>query len=167
MSKRVKQKTKPSNNAVMLATERFTLENLHNILDELEWDGRSEFPSSKSMCVKHIMTDLHERGVPDGELSDLLFDICILLGFLDEDGNELEQEGGTTDQDAELPDVLPQCWGYADGANVACKRCSIMIACQEVRKKSRPICFGKSYSSESAECSICLEWEECQEALVS
>ena len=159
---------------MVLVTERFTLQNLHSILDELGWgfsdddtkeDGKA-LPDTKAQCVKCIAADIHEQGMPDGKLSDELFDLLIALGFMDEDGNEIEQKGGTAAQDDELPDKLPQCWGYADPDNIACKRCSIMVACYKLREQTRPICYGKTFSSKSPECSICLEWKYCQAALI-
>jgi hypothetical protein len=142
---------------------RFNSDDLVDIADELELPEDVE---EDGAIVQAVLDDYDEQGLPDWEMSEELFDLLVLLGKMDEDGNDTaEAEEADAADDVALPDELPDCFGYADTSDTACKKCSIKKPCYAERVANRPECYGKAYAEKSPECSVCLEWKDCQKAL--
>lgn len=56
----------------------------------------------------------------------------------------------------------PQCYGFAEERDPACKRCRVMEYCKKERLASRPACFGKLFSATDENCADCLEAASCK-----
>lgn len=133
--------------------------------------------------VEAIDTNVRSEGVPEPEeASDDLFSLMIDMGFIDGDGNildedesdESEQEPseptktkGVKPKKKEAPELRPGCWGTGDPEDPSCKKCSKREECIEVRIDNRAnmSCFGKRFDTDSEDCKICLEWDACREAM--
>jgi hypothetical protein len=119
--------------------------------------------------IEKIVADIEEQGVPDSsECNDDLFDLLIALGYIDEDGNPIEEgsEPETKQKgDVELPDTLPGCWSRGEMDNSACRNCKILQPCLEAREKNKKnrVCFGVLYKEADENCRICLDWKDCRE----
>jgi len=120
--------------------------------------------------IQIVYRDIEANGVPDAtdeeEVSELLFDFLLAAEYVDEDGNVLEddetedEEGGNDEE--ELPEGLPECFGYAESKDPACRKCQIFDNCHKERKETRPECFGILFKLQDEECLSCIEANDCQ-----
>lgn len=64
-------------------------------------------------------------------------------------------------------DKRPDCFGWADGYNPSCKRCTLFTECMEQQASTRPRCFGNAdlYDPTSVNCSKCLDQSFCIEKI--
>ena len=61
----------------------------------------------------------------------------------------------------EIEVEVPDCFGFFDNMDPACRRCDLREYCVEEQDASRAECFGKLYSEEAPECSRCLDASQC------
>ena len=95
------------------------------------------------------------------ELSETAVALLVTAEVIDEEGNPLIKEEDGSD-DVELPDNLPQCWGYADEKDPACGKCLVFKPCTKLRIERRPQCFGQLFDKHAPECIACLEAPFCK-----
>lgn len=112
--------------------------------------------------VKKLISDLDVNGIPDPyECSELMFNFMFNLGYIDEEGNVLEDKEAQPNEvenvKPEEPKVkYPPCWGHEDERDPACRRCKVQQICREYTQSIRPVCFGKLFDSSSEDCKNCL-----------
>lgn len=146
---------------------QFKKDELLSVAKELEVNITPE--KAIRVVTQTILDDIQANGVPEdiSEISDTLFEFLMVAGYIDEDGNILEDEEETTedtvDEEDEVPDWL--CYGYADSRDPACNKCSLMDKCTLVRISNRPECFGIAYAPNEPECQICIEAPFCRKEL--
>lgn len=129
------------------------------------WGGRK--------VVDAIRIKLKKDGVPeddpkDARKADLLDDFLYVDGWIDDDGNILKEGGGNPETVEEfmtlhkIEKALPDCFGFADDGDPACKKCVLYLYCAEDRIANLPGCFGIMYSVNEVECDNCLEAPFCK-----
>lgn len=146
--------------------KRFGKSGLLSVADELGLSVKSSVNAID--LVDMIDEDLEVNGVPE-DMTEIAEDLAFVLGYIDEDGNVIEGE----DDDAEdelgseevIEEDLPDCFGYADDKDPACKKCKIFSLCMTERIELRPPCFGNMYDGSSPECDNCIEKLDCKEAM--
>lgn len=141
--------------------KRFGKKTLLGMCEELGVEVRSSVRAADLVDI--IDDDLDENGVPE-EMSEELEDLAFVLGYIDEDGNLIEPDDteGEKEQEEVIDGELPDCYGYADGQDPACKKCKIFDLCMAERIALRPACFGTMYDNNSPECHGCIEAMECK-----
>lgn len=140
--------------------KRFGKSNLINVAEELGIEVGSSVRAVK--LVEIIEDDLYTNGVPE-DMSEVLEDLAFVLGFIDEDGNLIDDEDDEEEEEVIEEGDLPGCWGYADDRDPACNKCKIYDMCMKERIALRPPCFGKMYDSHSPECECCIEALDCKQ----
>lgn len=120
--------------------------------------------------IKKVFQDLDENGVPElDDCSDELYEFLVAAEVIDEEGNIIEKGGTLTeteskDEDSDEEEIRrPECFGFADKRDPACKKCSIYENCLMARVASRPSCFAVMFDLNSEECDVCLEGAHCRE----
>jgi len=158
----------------------FSKEELLAIAEELEIKLPKGMGTMARGIIQSVYANLDKEGVPDAtfggslatdedEVSELLFDFLLAAEYVDEDGNileddETEEKGGDAEEIEELPDDLPECFGYAEIKDPACRKCKIYNLCAIERIGTRPECFGVLFKLQDEECLSCIEANECQQA---
>jgi len=126
---------------------------------------------SNRQISKEILKDLEANGVPEvDDCSDLTNELLFVAGYIDEQGELIEEvdiEQDDEDEEVEvveedLPEKLPPCFTFADERDPACKRCKVKIPCLEQRIINRPPCFGRYYNKHAEECEGCMEAVNCK-----
>jgi hypothetical protein len=111
-----------------------------------------------------VISNIEEDGVPEMEgISDTLAEFLHVCGFVDEDGNIIEDEESVDEEEEtveEIPDWM--CFGYADSRDPACGKCKLYDRCKTTRIANRPECFGISYNENAPECRECIEAPFCK-----
>jgi len=110
-----------------------------------------------------IVSDLHDKGVPeiDKNVSDLLGSFLVTVGFIDEDGNLIDEDGK---EEEEKP--KPPCWSFYSEYDPSCQGCGVKLYCKKARIANRPECFGR-YDRNDDNCKQCLELTECNKIQLS
>lgn len=161
--------------AVRELSKLYKKKEIQEIAEEL-LEEEPELSVSKAGLIEQILDDLDENGIPDTSESDncseLLYDFLIEAGYIDADGNVIPfdeevgdegQEGQEEDDEYEGDvDDVPECYGFADSRDPACKKCLQYDDCVKVRISNRPDCFGILYNATEAECNVCLESSSCK-----
>ena len=136
--------------------------------------------------VKLLLAELDENGVPENaDCSELMSDFIYVAEYVDEDGElvDIEEEAEEekvveVEEDNRIPkivpdnpsieldiDRLPECFGFHDARDPACRKCKIKVSCQDERTKTRPDCFGTLYDKNNIQCKQCIERTFCKEVL--
>jgi len=115
-----------------------------------------------------MLLDNLRGGLPEDEVSEELWDLMVAADFIDEDGNELlsgvDNPQDEQEESDEVDEKLPKCYGLADDADPACKRCALRKQCVAVRDANRPSCFGLLYDANDNDCKMCIHWMKCEDA---
>lgn len=133
--------------------------------------------------VGRILSDLQANGVPDEDdecVDDLVYNFLCDAGYYDCGDAEGEVETGIEElmeeEESEEVDYVekpeeeeetiepPDCYGFADERDKACRACKIMSACMKYRKQVRAElpCYGIMFDGHSEECKACLEAGPCR-----
>lgn len=132
---------------------------------------------SKLNIVGQVLDDIDDRGIPDlDECSDLVYEFLVAAEYVEGDDTDDVPEGGdeekeeleTEEEEGESgveDDDLPECYGFADNRDPACKKCRIKSDCMKVRLASRPECYGLLYEDNVGECDICIEALSCKKEM--
>ncbi|MHA2086127.1 MAG: hypothetical protein ACXABD_20470 [Candidatus Thorarchaeota archaeon] len=157
-----------------IATE-FKASELVLVAEALGLSPTSDWGSRR--LVDAIRIRLKKIGVPeddpeDERKADLLDDFLYMDHWIDDDGNiTVEQEvyPETVEEFLKLYEEKsgkklskPDCYGYADDEDPACKRCLLYIYCAEERIAALPPCYGVMYNSNDEECRACMEAYYCK-----
>jgi len=118
--------------------------------------------------IQSILNDLNESGLPDPlnekECSELLYNFMWIAGYIDEDGNILNEEE-EADNEIKKPvkeEQLPPCWGFEDDRDPSCNRCKLQDLCRQQKINTKPECFGRLYDMSAHECQMCLVASYCK-----
>ena len=145
--------------------KEYSKDELLQLCEQLDIPKFSMTDTSKALIDK-INEDLDTNGVPtDEDCSDLLYNYLCDAGYI---------EGEEVDEEPELEQVievepmlenLPDCYGFADDRDKACKICRVFAQCMEertmIREQELP-CFGKLFDANAEECGMCLEAGPCR-----
>lgn len=135
--------------------------------------------------IKLFISELDENGVPENEdCSELMSDFLYVAEYVDENGelveldDDEEEEVEEVEDESRVPkivpdnpaieldiDRLPECFGFHDTRDPACRKCKIKVSCQDERVKTRPDCFGTLYHKNNIQCKQCIERTFCKEVL--
>ena len=120
---------------------------------------------TKYNMIHSIIDNIDAEGVPVADdCTDLMLDFLYVAGFTDEEGNLLPEAKEGDEQDV-LEDEqiqVPDCFGFADDKDPACKKCTIFKRCMSERVDSRPECYTQLFDDTSEECKACLEYAACK-----
>lgn len=135
-------------------------------------------PTSKwgsRKLVDVISKRLKEQGIPkltgkSPEDMELFDDYLYVAGFTDGEGNVQADVGGGKEQKQTLEEFMaerkltqkPDCFGFADDRDPACKRCALYNYCAEEHIASLPACYGELYLANDPECGACMEAPFCK-----
>lgn len=140
---------------------QFSKKEIMSVAKELGLDAQPD--DQKVQLVNEIVrlgTRLSNDPNSDVDISELAVSMLVTAEVIDEEGNPLVKE--EDDSDVELPENLPECWGYADDKDPACGKCIVMKQCMKLRISRRPQCFGELFSVHAPECIACLEAKFCK-----
>lgn len=131
-----------------------------------------------SDVVQLLTEDLDREGIPESDdCSELMSDFLYVADYVDEDGNivELDVIEEEEEEDAREPKIvpeavkadekLPECFGFHDERDPACRKCKVKITCETERVKTRPSCFGELYHKNNIQCKQCIERTFCKEVM--
>jgi len=139
----------------------FSKDDILDVAKELEIAVDISIPYSKVFNL--VVNDLMENGVPeiDNDVSDLLGSFLVTTGFIDEEGNLMEDDGK---EEEDKP--KPPCWSFYSEYDPSCQGCGVKIDCGKARIANRPECFGR-YDNSDDNCKQCLELTECNKIQLS
>ena len=136
----------------------FSKEELLGISKELELGLRINTMARD--IIQSVLDDLDENGVPEDEdCSDLLYDFLVATGYVEDDEEDMEGEYAKGGNEGEIDE--PECFGWADKRDPACKKCSWLASCVKERVETRPECFGLLFDTTDPECGVCIEASSC------
>ena len=123
---------------------------------------------TKYNMIHSIIDNIDAEGVPVADdCTDPMLDFLYVAGFTDEDGNLLpEAKEGVQDDVADEQTQVPDCFGFADERDPACKKCTIFKECMRERVDVRPECFAQLFDDTSEECKACLEYGACKNGYI-
>jgi D-alanyl-D-alanine carboxypeptidase len=159
--------------AVDVATlyKEFNKSEIIEIAKELELE--TKVTQSAKVMTNMILDDLNDEGVPE-ECSELMNEFLYVAGYIDDDGDLLEEEEDEQIEDvstqvdevkeAEEVDQKPDCFTFADERDPACKKCKLVRECVLARVDNRPLCFGQFFDDTAEECKVCIEAPLCSQA---
>jgi hypothetical protein len=141
--------------------------------------GFKKIPEMTSIqWVRSINDDLDLNGVPSWKkCPQLLSEYLVAAEYYTADGKLIEEE---VDHSADENTVAvskptedgedetkPECYGFVDDSDPACKKCKIRELCRVHQEQTRPECFGKSYDEHAPECAECIIAFMCKAQIVS
>lgn len=143
--------------------KQFTKPELVKVGKELSLELDPTFTSRQ--VVDLVAKDLEINGVPEvNGASDLMGEFLIAGEWIDEKGNliqdQRQSEEAIIEEDV-VDDVKPECYGFEDSRDPACKQCRLQGECNKQRVANRPECYGKAFSKNAPECAICIEAGSC------
>jgi len=150
----------------------FRKEEILDIADEL--GVKFDISDRTKVIIGKILDFVSEHKPKFAKLSDEAAEFLVAAEICDEDGEYLDsfenkkiqsvEETKTVSNDDEVK--LPECYGKADRDDPACMICKLLSDCSDERIRSRPICFGKLYDSNSEDCKLCIEEEFCNKMMM-
>ena len=142
--------------------KEYRKQEIMTLAEELELSKRG----SAGTIMEKVIWDLEDKGVPDeSECSELMSDFLLASGFVDEDGNIIEDDEDEEEELDDEPLVIeknPECFAFADDRDPACNKCKFKESCMVARINDRPECFGELFDRNSEECQGCLEVTFCK-----
>jgi len=149
--------------------KQFNKSEVIEIAGELEL--KTKVTQSAKVMTNMILDDLNDEGVPE-ECSELMNEFLYAAGYIDEDGDLIEEEEdeqiedvSTQIEDVEEVDQVPDCYTFADERDPACKKCKLVRECVLARIDNRPVCFGQFFDDKVEECKACIEAPLCSQAI--
>lgn len=148
--------------------KQFNKSEMIDIAKEIELKVKAN--QSVKVITNMILDDINNLGVPD-ECSDLMNEFLYAGGYINEEGNLIEEEEDeqiedvSIQEDVEEIDQVPDCYTFADERDPACKRCKLTIECVQARIDNRPECFGQLFDERFEECKVCIEATFCSQEM--
>jgi hypothetical protein len=145
----------------------FTKDEILELYDDFI-GGPAPEGQTKYELIHSIIDDIEANGVPvEDDCTDMMLDFLYVTGYVDEDGNLLpEPKEGDEESSDGVSEMthggVPDCYGFADDRDPACKKCTIFEGCMRERVDVRPECFAQLFDDTSEECSACLEYAACK-----
>lgn len=73
---------------------------------------------------------------------------------------------GKEPEDVKIPMAIPECYGFYEAVDPACKECPYKVHCVERTVSMQPRCFNKLYSLSTPACANCILAPWCGTVLV-
>lgn len=147
-------------------SKEFRKVEFHDIAVELEIDVPLEYRILE--VIRKIVDSLDTDGVPESvDCSELLSSFLLVAGYIDENGNLIEDDEDTDKGDEketiseETVIEKPRCYSLADDRDPSCARCKLLDDCMISRLAKRPECFGILWDPKNEECKSCFELYKC------
>jgi len=149
--------------------KEFNKSEIIEVAKELELS--TKVTQSAKVITNMVLDDLNDEGVPE-ECSELMDEFLYVAGYIDDDGNLLEEEeedeqiedvSTQVDEAKEVDQTPPGCYTFADERDPACKKCKLVRECVLARIDNRPLCFGQFFDDTAEECKVCIEAPLCSQ----
>ena len=156
-------------NTVDQVARQFTSGELVQVAECIGLSPTSRWGSKK--LTESVLAYVSTSGVPKlaagKEHAGLVEEFLYVAGLVDKSGTVQEV---TKEQKQELVQfmeekgikVLPDCYGYWDTLDPACKKCKLGAYCAEERLSNLPPCFGLLFDAVDLECKKCFEAPQCK-----
>ena len=132
------------------------------------WGARKLIDSVISYCKKSGIPNY--KGPQDA--AALLEDFLYVAGMADAVGNVVDEPAAVSEEKPTLQQFMkehsiaatPDCYGYEDDDDPACKKCPLSEYCATERVGGLPPCFGLLQDMTDPQCKKCFEAPGCKPA---
>jgi hypothetical protein len=157
-------------NLVDNLANQFKTSELVQIAEAIGLSPTSRWGSRK--LIDAILGYIKKSGIPKDlagtdSRRNMVEEFLYVAGFINGDGNV--EEGEKTDRppleefmEANKIENRPDCYGYQDDGDPACKRCTLNEYCVEERLENLPPCYALLFDMVAEECKKCFEAPLCK-----